>query len=85
VQRPPHGPGLDQAAIGPQPLFDVGAFQVVDAGPQRQFRRRHELSVKAPELTDQIDRSSFRHAFIEVMLLNAPCHYPTPIELRCHI
>ena len=78
VQRPAHGPHLDQVTRLPQRFLDRPARQLVDAGPQGQLARREDLRVQAAQSLGDFQDLVGGLQLIQVVLVDPPGQYVRP-------
>ena len=67
VERPAHGPGLDQRAVAPQGVPHVVAGHALDAGMDRELGRADDLRLHRDVVADDVEHRLARRALLEVL------------------
>ena len=80
VQGAAHGPGLDQAALGPQGAADGVGLQVLDPRGQGQLGRRQHLGVEPGDPAGDLQHGLGRGPLVQVVAGRPPGHHLGPAE-----
>jgi hypothetical protein len=78
MQGAAHRPELHERALPPERCFDSIAFKAVDASPQAQLGRGHQLRVQAADRANDGHEISARGPLHEPMTLHPPCERLLP-------